>query len=235
MVLVFILGLTLGSFANVLIRRLPQNNLNLWTSSQCLHCSHPLGWLKLIPLISWCIQKGKCKHCNYSIPLLYPLLEGIVAVSFVICFNFSPNLLTNSLLAFLSYLFILVIVIDLREKIILNWMNIAIAITLLCLNFAEHKSIFLNSLSFLVSVFVGLGLRTWFAKVKNIHALGEGDIKLMSALSLGLEPLQLPLWFILSGGLGILTGLVWVRIRQEERFPFGPALIIGFIFTFLSR
>ncbi|MBN9343962.1 MAG: hypothetical protein BGO76_08745 [Caedibacter sp. 38-128] len=234
MILFFIIGLTLGSFANVLIRRLPQKNINLSTPSHCFQCAHPLSWFELIPIISWCIQKGRCKHCNYSIPLLYPLLEGTIAVSFIICFNLSSHLLVACLLSLLSYFFILVIVIDFREKIILNWLNIAISITILCLQLAENKDISLVFPATFITAFVGLGLKTAFVKIKNVHALGGGDIKLMSALSLGLEVQQLPFWFFLSGGLGLLTAIIWTKIKQEKRFPFGPALVIGFIVTYLT-
>lgn len=57
----------------------------------------------------------------------------------------------------------------------------------------------------------------------------------MSALSLGLDVDQLPVWFMLSGSLGILTGIVWNKFKKEKRFPFGPALIIGFLAVYSQK
>lgn len=171
MILVFIIGLAFGSFANVLIRRLPRNELNLWTRSHCFNCTHQLRCLELIPLISWCLQKGRCKHCNHPISLLYPLLEGIIAISFVVCFKISSSLLTACLLSLLSYLFILVIVIDVREKLILDSMNILIALTILCLDVINFKNVLLNFSSLLATLVIALGLKIAFSKIKNVHAL----------------------------------------------------------------
>lgn len=234
MLLVFIIGLTFGSFANVLIKRLP-HNINLLTSSHCFHCKSPLRWRELIPIFSWCIQKGRCKHCHHKISLLYPFLEGVIAFSFITSFYFSSNFLMACLLCLLNYLFILAIVIDVREKIILDWINIAIAITLLFLQINGYKEIYGVFLPFFITLFIGVGLKIIFTKIKNIPALGDGDIKLTSALSLGLELDQLPFWFVFSGGLGILTGIVWQKFKQEKTFPFGPALIIGFMMIYFKQ
>jgi prepilin signal peptidase PulO-like enzyme (type II secretory pathway) len=234
MVLIFIIGLTLGSFASVLITRLPQNNITLWQRSHCCQCTHILEWFELIPIFSWCIQKGRCRYCNHSIPLLYPFLEGTVALWFITCFNFPYSNQENFLIAILGYFFILAIVTDFREKIIPNWANVGIAIIILLLQGPEYKNIFLILISTFITLLICLSLKSAFKKINNVHALGDGDIKLMCALSLGLEMQQLSLWFILSGGLGLFTGIIWSKIKQEKKFPFGPALIVGFVIMYLS-
>ncbi len=234
MTLIFIIGLIFGSFANVLILRLSQAPLDLWRSSHCLECKHRLGWLELLPIVSWCLQKGRCKYCNYLISWLYPALEGTVAVCFIACFTLSNDSFKNCLFSLLSYLFILTIIIDIREKLILNSINIAIAVGLFSLQIYEHKNILFVLVSSLIVIFISVLLKISFEQFRDLKALGKGDIKLMGALSLGLDIAQLPLWFTLSGGLGLLTGILWANIKQEENFPFGPALIVAFLVTYLN-
>ncbi|OJX13075.1 MAG: hypothetical protein BGO77_04355 [Caedibacter sp. 37-49] len=234
MTLIFIIGLVLGSFANVLTLRLLQRPLNLWLPSHCPKCKHRLKWFELVPIVSWCLLKGRCKYCNSGISWVYPALEGTVATCFVACFSLADDIFKNCLLSLLSYLFILVIVMDFREKLILNSLNIAIAMGLFCLQIYEQKNIAYVLVSPLVVICISVLLKISFEKFRNLKALGEGDIKLMGALSLGLEVSHLPLWFTFSGGLGLLTGLIWHNIKQEKNFPFGPALIVAFVITYLN-
>lgn len=234
MILVFIIGLAFGSFANVLIKRLP-HNINLLTSSYCFHCKSSLSWQELIPLFSWCLQKGACKHCHHKISFLYPVIESVIASSFLISFYFSPTFLIACLLCLLNYFFILAIVIDVREKILFDWINIGIALTLLCLKLNEYEEIYQRFLPFFITLLLGITLKIIVTKLKKIPALGDGDIKLMSALSLGLELDQLPFWLAFSGGFGILTGIAWQKLKKEKAFPFGPALIIGFMMIYFKK
>jgi len=97
------LGLLLGSFLNVVILRLPKRLEWQWKRdahevlqqediyeppppgivvepSHCPHCKHKLAWYENIPLFSWLIQRGKCRHCHAPISIQYPLVELLTAV-----------------------------------------------------------------------------------------------------------------------------------------------------------
>lgn len=74
-VLLFPVGLVIGSFSSVLVHRLPRKESILKPRSHCPTCSHTLGPAELVPVLSWVWQRGRCRHCATGIPLRYPLLE----------------------------------------------------------------------------------------------------------------------------------------------------------------
>jgi len=90
--LLFILGLAIGSFLNVLIDRIPQGQSPLAGRSYCDKCKKTLKWYDLVPLISYLYLKGKCKYCRVHISFYYPLVELITGVMFVLIFLYLSNL-----------------------------------------------------------------------------------------------------------------------------------------------
>ena len=81
--IVFIFGLTLGSFLNCLIYRFEVGENFLRGRSYCPHCKHILSWKDLIPVFSFIILKGKCRYCKKPISWQYPLIELTTAILFV--------------------------------------------------------------------------------------------------------------------------------------------------------
>ncbi|MCX6794110.1 MAG: prepilin peptidase [Candidatus Gottesmanbacteria bacterium] len=88
MILVFllILGLLVGSFVNVLIDRLPRAESVLWGRSHCDHCKKILRWYELVPVVSFLIQKGRCRRCRKKLSLQYPIIELVTAIGFALLF-----------------------------------------------------------------------------------------------------------------------------------------------------
>ena len=78
--LVVIVGLIIGSFLNVVIYRLPKGQSIVWPGSRCPACSKPIAPWDNIPLISYLLLKGRCRHCRTTIPWRYPLVEGLTAL-----------------------------------------------------------------------------------------------------------------------------------------------------------
>ena len=81
---IFILGSIIGSFLNVCIVRLPQEKSVVFPSSHCPHCQKPIAWYDNIPLVSWIILQGRCRHCKATINFRYWLVEFLTATIFVI-------------------------------------------------------------------------------------------------------------------------------------------------------
>jgi len=85
------LGLICGSFLTFLFYRLKNNEPWLWgraaQRSKCPHCGTILGARDLIPVLSWCINKGRCRHCNAPISIRYPLIEITSAVIFLLAYS----------------------------------------------------------------------------------------------------------------------------------------------------
>lgn len=122
-----VLGLCVGSFLNVVaIRSLAEQSL-LKPPSQCPKCNHRLGFLDLIPVVSYFLLKGKCRYCQASIHWHYPLVEAVTAIAFVAVVKFfavvpcdyeiDRSIIALFMLVFVSTL-IAVTVTDFREKLI---------------------------------------------------------------------------------------------------------------------
>ncbi|UCH25917.1 MAG: prepilin peptidase [Trueperaceae bacterium] len=79
-----ILGSLIGSFANVVIHRLPQRRSVAFPASHCPHCHHRLSPLELVPVFSWLVLGGRCRSCKKRISFRYPLIELIMAAGFVL-------------------------------------------------------------------------------------------------------------------------------------------------------
>lgn len=82
----FVVGICIGSFSNVLIYRLPENQSINFPASHCMKCNTPLKWYHNIPLFSWISLGGKCAFCKEKISIQYPLVEFACGIIMVLCF-----------------------------------------------------------------------------------------------------------------------------------------------------
>lgn len=147
----FMLGIALGSFSNVLIFRYrPERNVfarpSMSGRSHCMHCGHALRWYELLPIISFVMQRGRCRSCAAKISWQYPLVEcvggaitagvplflnsffGISSVSF---FSFTLPFWYYAVLAvwvLVFFVLLLITVIDFRLFIIPNELNLILGI-----------------------------------------------------------------------------------------------------------
>ena len=116
----FIFGLSIGSFANVCIYRLPKKQSVLLPRSYCTTCSAPIRPLDNIPVISYLVLKGKCRDCNNNISITYPFIEIITAL--LVLAGFFKFRLTFDFLVYVLVVPALVIitVVDIKHQIIPN-------------------------------------------------------------------------------------------------------------------
>ena len=241
-IVVFILGLIVGSFLNCVIYRLEQGSSFLRGRSFCPYCKHTLSWLDLIPVISFLILKGKCRYCQKPISVQYPLVELATAAIFLFVF-FLPNIYPIG--QFISMLFYLVIssfliiifVYDLKyylipDKIIYS----AIAVT--CLyqlfriwNFANWDLFRISDLGF--GILPALFLLAIIV-ISRGHWMGLGDFKLaiLMGLLLGWPEIVVALFSAFLIGAIIGAGLIIAGKKTlKSEVPFGPFLVSG---TFLA-
>jgi leader peptidase (prepilin peptidase)/N-methyltransferase len=93
--LVGVFGLIVGSFLNVVIHRLPRDESLSWPGSHCVHCQTPIRWTDNLPLLSWALLRGRCRHCRAPISARYPLVEGLTGLLFAVMalrYGLSPML-----------------------------------------------------------------------------------------------------------------------------------------------
>jgi leader peptidase (prepilin peptidase)/N-methyltransferase len=97
----FVLGLCVGSFLNVVIARVPHGESIVRPRSRCPKCGHTLSWYENIPLISWLALRGRCRNCKSPISIRYPLVELLVGLLFLACvrrFDFTWELVSGLVL-----------------------------------------------------------------------------------------------------------------------------------------
>lgn len=76
-IIVFLYGIVIGSFLNVLIFRIPKKE-NIVQSSHCMNCGRKLGWWDMVPVFSYIILRGRCRQCGARISIQYPLIEALM-------------------------------------------------------------------------------------------------------------------------------------------------------------
>lgn len=239
------LGLVLGSFATALAYRLPRDlSIVKIKRSQCPACHKDLGMADLVPVFSWIFLKGRCRHCKEAIGWQYPLIE-LATVALCLIFYSAYGFRPETFLIFvLAPVIISLIDIDLRYKIIPDGLNLTVFLTglmVLCINAAMAAS----PISFIIekggaaaagALLYGLGsltVRQVALLVMKREAMGLGDIKFFAAAGfwMGLDADKASLFMVVSGISGTAMAIIWKRYRGEAEFPFGPALIVGFIAT----
>lgn len=239
-----ILFLCLGSFLNVLIYRLPLGMSLTKESSHCPKCNHHLKWYENIPLLSYIIQKGKCRGCKTKISIQYPLVEGLSLLMFIISYLRFGLSLEMILFTLLLLVFIVIFLIDIKHLIIPNSLNIIVFILGIIVCFIPHTSIngaftinYIDRLiGFLVACLIFF-LIFLLEKILKKELMGGGDLKLFFGIGLFMGWQLLLLGLFISALLGLVVSII-KKITKNEKFlnkviPFGPYLTIGFTLAYL--
>lgn len=229
--IIFFIGASIGSFANVVIYRLPLHKNPSKGRSHCPQCGTLIPWYYNLPVLSFIWLKGKCHYCSFKIPASYFLIEALCGGFLLWIFPFPPTL-QNMIIPVLYFIifvcFICHFVIDLKHKILPDSINFLLALIFLGLGLYEK-----NWQTSLIGFAVGFGLTycvTWvFYKIKGQIGLGGGDIKLFGALGFYLGPMGILLNLCLSCFLGsviIFALILTKKASKDTPIPFGPFIII---------
>ncbi|MHB1016464.1 MAG: prepilin peptidase [Coriobacteriia bacterium] len=246
-------GLVFGSFANVVIWRVPRGESISTPGSHCPRCETPIAWYDNIPVVSWLVLRARCRHCGEPIAPRYPAVElasGALAVIAALAFGIGARAVLFA--AFFWFLLVLS-VIDLETFRLPNPLVGALAVlgiagvalgqitggdALPLAAVAATGAFASPALSALIGALLGGGLSAAiaaaYAGVRGTSGLGMGDVKLLAALGLFLGPYVLLALFV-----GSLTGAIggFVLTRGEDlsqrRIPFGPWLSVGAFVTVL--
>ena len=230
----FVIGMILGSFVNVCIYRLPRKQSIIWPPSSCPRCGNRIRPCDNIPLISYLLLRGKCRHCKLPIHWRYPVVElttGLLSVGLYFKFGLTSQLLSLSVL---TLLLITISFIDLEFKLILN------KLTLLGLVLGSVLSLLLNNFTVknvLLGFVVGGGVLFLVAILGNLvfrkESMGMGDIKMaaMIGVFLGAKGVGVSLFFaFVFAALICGVGMLSKRLQMQSYVPFGPFIALGTIF-----
>jgi leader peptidase (prepilin peptidase)/N-methyltransferase len=248
---VFVLGLLVGSFLNVVIYRLPRMLEADWRGqcqellalpeppagerfnlvvprSRCPHCSHLIGALENIPVISYLLQRGRCRHCAVPISRRYPAVELLTAVlSAVVAWHFGFGWPAAAALLF-TWALLPLTFIDIDHQLLPD----AITLPFLWLGLAlSLGGVLVGSEAALIGAIAGyLSLWTVFQLFRLItgkEGMGYGDFKLLAMIGAWLGWQQIPAVILLSSMVGAVVGIGMILFLGRDRripIPFGPYL-----------
>ena len=220
-------GLCFGSFANVLIARLPINKSVISPPSACPKCSNRLKWYHNIPVISYIFLRGKCGFCGTKISIIYPLIELCGGILFLIAF-WQLGFTIFAMCAAISFVCILSL-----AMIDLKYMSVPDSLNFAALIFALFSSpLIIDNLINALILAGGLSLlRMALSSALGKEAMGEGDIILGASMGalLGLQGAFLALFF--ASFFAIIPSLIRRKNGQKET-TFIPFLALGVLFVF---
>ena len=227
--LIFIFGLAIGSFLNVVIYRLKTNESILIGRSHCPKCGAILKWYDLIPVLSFLIQKGECRYCQKKISFQYPLVEIITGLLFVLILSkFGFDLLITYYLLLITCFLIVIFVYDLRHYLILD--KIVFPAIIIILFYQVFIGNFLNT--FLSALLAG-GFFLSLVIVSKGKWMGMGDVKFAILMGLILGWPNILLALFLSFLSGAIIGIILIFFGKKglkSQIPVGPFLTISTIF-----
>lgn len=236
LIIFFIFGSLMGSFLTVIGLRLPKKENFVTTHSHCDRCGHVLKLSEMIPVVSFLIQKGKCRYCHKKIDILSTYIEIFTAFLYAVAyyaFGFSYELLIA--LGIVSLLMIIVVT-DLTYLIIPDEVLIFFSIYFIIIQILNLgiKGAIISILSGIFLFGVLYIIMIIGNKILKKECLGGGDIKMMFIFGLILDPL-LGVFSIFLGSLIALPISLLLLYKQNERvIPFGPFLLIGLSLIYFS-
>ncbi|MGN0620595.1 MAG: prepilin peptidase [Porcipelethomonas sp.] len=232
--IIFIFGICIGSFLNVLICRLPNNESIIKRSSHCVKCGQKIRQRDLIPIVSWLLLKGKCRSCGEKISPRYPIVEAMNAIIYIITFTVM-DFNTKSIITCLFFSILIVIG-------FMDWDTLEIDIRLLiAIVILAAVSVFItDDLTIFQRIIGGFIISAPFFMIGEISAIiiekntGErirgielGDTFLMGAAGLLIGYKAVVISAFAGIVIAAIAGLIIKKASGESKFAFGPFLSIG--------
>ena len=236
-ILIFILGLIVGSFSNVCIYRIPRNESIIYPASHCPKCRSNISPKDNIPLLSFILLKGRCRNCKSKISIQYPIVELLTGLTYLIIYLIYGLSIQTLIYIILSSALIIIAFIDLNEQIVPDVISLPGIVIGFILSFFVPYISFINSgLGVVVGggiiLVIGLAGSVIFKK----EAMGGGDVKLAAMIGAFLGWKYILISLFLGFFLGALIGIILIMSKiksREDVVPFGPFIILGSFITLL--
>jgi leader peptidase (prepilin peptidase)/N-methyltransferase len=236
LVLAGFLGLAIGSFLNVCIYRIPLGQSLVSPASRCPSCAYSLPWFENVPVVSWVLLGGRCRHCRAPISVQYPLVELVTAVLFVLVTWLVP---AGALLAARLTLVALLVVlfgIDLHHQILPNTLTLpGIAIGVI-FSLAGPPGVLDALAGALLGAGILYGIAWAYFLARREEGLGMGDVKMLAMIGAFLGWKAVLVTLILSSLAGALVGVALIafgRGTMRVALPFGAFLAPGAVVAML--
>ena len=246
-ILTIILGLAVGSFLNVVIYRLPNNMSLAKPASHCPKCNNPIKWYDNIPVLSYIILGGKCRHCKEKISLRYPFVELLNTALWVLCLLMFTNYIVPSFeMNWLRFIFSCIVCSTLICIFYCDLDSMEIpeifqGILLICglvllLDNPSKENIMLKVFGFLGAGALFMLVNLIFKLIKKKDGIGFGDVELVACAGLILGGYKMILALIVSCVVGGIILLIIVSIKKDRNreYPFAVLLTAGIAFSMFA-
>lgn len=241
----FLFGLCVGSFLNVVVLRSIRGE-KLSGRSHCDSCGKTLGVRELLPVVSFLIQKERCRNCGIALSWQYPFVELGTGISYATAFIMLTKEISLGW-GFLFFLFLsfaaiaaslVILVADIRFRLIPNGATVtlgSIGAGMTAMRFFSTGS-YAGAIQDLAGAifFTGLLGALWF--FSRGRWMGFGDVKLILATSLLVGSPHSLVAFLFSFWLGALAGVILLllgRKNLKDQIPFGPSILVGTLLALL--
>ena len=225
---IFIIGLIFGSFFNVCIYRIPRGENIAFPPSHCTNCNNKLKPLELIPVISYIILRGKCKNCSSKISIMYPLIEvlnGIIYVLIYIKFGLTLNFVKYIIL---FSILLIASIIDIKTQEVyfnISLTGFIVGVIFLTIEMVYGKELKTNLISILIPLII-IGLIYLIAK--RFDGFGSGDLEVYLMISLYINPMLIGLSIFFSIILGGIVAIILLILGKRKAYiPFVPFISLG--------
>lgn len=229
-VMVFLYGITIGSFLNVCIYRIPAKESIVAPRSHCMKCGYILKWYDLVPLFSYLFLGGRCRKCRDKISFQYPLVEFLNGLMYLWVF-FVNGINVESVIYCLAVSALVALsVIDFRTYEIPFGFNIFITVL-----GAIHLAFdYENWLEYVIGFFAVSLFLLLLNLFSNGRAMGGGDVKLMAAAGFLIGWKLIVLAFFIGCILGSIIHVIRMKLSDEGHgLAFGPYLSAGIVICML--
>ena len=231
-------GLLIGSFLNVCIYRWPRDLSVVTPRSRCPGCEHTIAWYDNIPVLSYLILRGRCRHCSLRISARYPLVELLTAAAFIGAVAQHGLTLEAAKHCVFTAIMIALIFSDLDTRILSDELTIGGIIIGIAFSFfvaIPNSTVESPAVEALLGALVpafALWLVGWlFEKIRHKQGLGFGDVKMIAAIGAFLGMRGTLMAMVVGSVLGSVTGLIWIAVTRKDagayQLPFGTFLGIG--------
>ena len=227
----FLSGLIFGSFGSVLITRIPSNE-KITGRSQCPQCKTTLSALSLIPLVSFCLSRGKCRTCSKPIGKFYPLVELASGGLFLLAFFLNRDIASSVFMAMALWLLFVISVIDIRTQTISDMLNIPLCI------FGIFYSLEVGAF-YWGGALIGVGLFGGLWLISKGKWIGSGDIILGAGVGFLVGSWQMMIICMMMtyviGATVAVALLIMKKMHRKSTIPFAQFFALGALFVILFR
>ncbi len=221
---IFIFGITIGSFLNVCIYRIPLHESIVTAPSHCMTCGSRLRWYDMVPVFSWLWLGGKCRNCKAKISAQYPLIEALNGVLYVVICAVNGLTVQSGVYCLMASALLVLSLIDWRTYEIPLSINLFLAALGVIATVLEPEQL----VSHLIGAVCVSGVLELISLVSGGRAIGGGDIKLMAACGLLLGWQRIVLAFFLGCILGSVIHTVRMKVSHAGHvLAMGPYLAAG--------